>query len=90
MIKYWFYGIMPKDAIGENYLSERQKEIITIEKEKLSGNNYQHGWLGFLRENKWEFMRHGFETIIVDEIRGNIARKDLIKLLDKKYGEQIK
>lgn len=87
MKRYWFYGIMPKDVINEEYLSEKQKSIIKNEQEKLSQDNYQYGWLGFLRGSNWEFMRHGFETIIVEEIKGNIARTKLTQILSDKYGE---
>ena len=85
MKKYWFHGIMPKDAISEDTLTEKQKEIIEEEKEKLTKENLQGGWLGFNRGEKWSFMRHGFEEIIIDESRGNIARKELEKLLPEIY-----
>lgn len=87
MKKYWFYGIMPKDIVEEENLSEEQKNIILEEKEKLSEDNYLHGWLGFSKNTYWEFMRHGFETITVNESRGNIARNKLLEVLNEKYGE---
>jgi hypothetical protein len=85
MKKYWFYGIMPRDAISENTLTEEQKQIIKEEKEKLNEDNLQHGWLGYNKEDSWVFMRHGFEEIIIDEPRGNIARKKFTELLPKLF-----
>ena len=88
MKKYWFYGIMPRDAIDENKLSEQQKIIVTEENENLTKENFQLGWLGFLRDNHWEFMRHGLELVVVKEPRGNVARMELGKILNKKYGDK--
>lgn len=85
MKKYWFYGIMPKDAIDVSDLTEEHKKIIESENNKLTKDNLLFGWLGYFRNNKWEFMRHGFELIIIDEHRGNIARKKLEIVLKEKY-----
>lgn len=85
MKKYWFYGIMPRDSIDESKLTQAQKEIIESENKKLTEENLEFGWLGYFKNNKWEFMRHGLESIIIDESRGNIARKELILLLKEKY-----
>ncbi len=85
MKKYWFYGIMPKDSIEEKDLSENQKEIIILENNKLTNENFEFGWLGYFREDKWEFMRHGLESIFIDDIRGNIARKKFVEVLKEKY-----
>lgn len=87
MKKYWFYGIMPKDAILESNLTQEQKTIIESENEKLTEENLEFGWLGYSRNDKWEFMRHGFELINIDESKGNIARKELIKKLKEKFGK---
>lgn len=84
MKKYWFYGIMPRDSVQENDLSEKQKEIIKEETGKLTKENLQHGWLGYYRGDKWEFMRHGIESIFVDDERGNIAREKFTKILVEK------
>ena len=81
MKNYWFYGIMPKDTISEEILTEDQKKIITEEKNKLNKQNLQNGWLGYYKDNKWAFMRHGFEEISIDDPRGNIAREKFEKLL---------
>ena len=85
MKKYWFYGIMPRDSIEEDRLSEKQKEIITQESNKLTDENFSFGWLGFQRGNKWEFMRHGVESIIIDEEKSNVAREKLVDILNEKY-----
>jgi hypothetical protein len=85
MKKYWFYGIMPKDSIPEENLNEEQKKIITEQNNKLSKENLLTGWLGFNKDNKWFFMRHGFEEISIDESKGNIARKKLSNILLGKY-----
>lgn len=81
MKKYWFYGIMPQDTILEKNLNEEQKKIIKTEKENLTKDNLYIGWLGYNKNDKWAFMRHGFEEIIIDESKGNIARKKFNKKL---------
>ena len=85
MKKYWFYGIMPRDAISEESLTEEQKKIIKEEQEKLTEENLLQGWLGYNKEDKWIFMRHGFEEVIIEESRGNIARKKFEKLLPELF-----
>lgn len=85
MKKYWFYGIMPRDSIEETRLTEKQKEIIEIENNKLTDENLEHGWLGYFRGDKWEFMRHGVESIFIDDIRGNVARELFVEVLKEKY-----
>ncbi len=87
MKKYWFKGIMPQDTIGEDDLTEEQKEIIKIQNSKLTKENLELGWLGFYKEDNWEFMRIGIESIFIKEkpSRGNIARLKLIDILKTKY-----
>ena len=85
MKKYWFYGIMPRDSIEEAKLTEKQKIIIEEEDSKLTKDNLEHGWLGYFRSDKWEFMRHGVESIFIDDIRGNVARELFVKVLKEKY-----
>lgn len=85
MKKYWFYGIMPKDAISEDTLSEEQIKIIKKEEEKLTEENLHYGWLGYNKNNKWVFMRHGFEEVVIEESRGNIARKKFEKILPELF-----
>jgi len=85
MKKYWFYGIMPRDSIEEKNLTTIQKEIIEEENVKLTKDNLEHGWLGYFRGDKWEFMRHGVESIFVEDMRGNVAREKFVKTLKEKY-----
>lgn len=85
MKKYWFYGIMPKDTISEETLSEDQKKIIFEEKNKLTKENLYNNWLGYNKNNYWVFMRHGFEEVAIDEDRGNIARDKFNELLPDLY-----
>jgi hypothetical protein len=85
MKKYWFYGIMPRDSISEDRLTEKQKDIIVEESNNLTSENFSFGWLGFQRGDKWEFMRHGVESIFIEEERGNVAREKFVKILNEKY-----
>ena len=85
MKKYWFYGIMPRDSIEEGNLTTEQKEIIKEENRKLTKENLAFGWLGYFRGNKWEFMRHGFESIFIDDLKGNVAREKFVAILKEKY-----
>ena len=85
MKKYWFYGIMPRDSIAEDRLTEKQKDIILEESNNLTSENFSFGWLGFQRGDKWEFMRHGVESIFIEEERGNVAREMFVKILNEKY-----
>lgn len=85
MKKYWFYGIMPRDSIEETELTTIQKQIIEEENNKLTKENLEFGWLGYFRGDKWEFMRHGIESIFINDTRGNVARKKFIEILKEKY-----
>lgn len=85
MKKYWFYGMLPKDAIGEDELTDSQKKIIEKEASALSKRNLFERWIGYQVKDGWEFMRHGFEVILIKEDKGNIARLRLIKILGKRF-----
>ena len=85
MKNYWFYGIMPKDAIPEETLTEEQQKIVIEQKNILTKENLTNGWLGYYKKDKWVFMRHGFEEISIDDPRGNIAREKFEKLLPELF-----
>lgn len=85
MKEYWFYGIVHDKTVFEENLSEKQKDIIKIEKEKINKHNYKNNWLGCLINDSWVFKRHGFEVIKIEDHRGNIARKKLHTVLDQKF-----
>ena len=89
MKRYWFYGSMPKDTIEEQELTDQQKDIIEQENNKINNDNFHTYWIGYKKENGWDFMRHGFEVLHVSEHKGNIARKKLFKLLKNKYYQEI-
>ena len=74
MKRYWFYGSMPKNTIEENNLTQEQIQTINKEKQKINNQNYDKSWIGFKNGDGWDFMRHGFEVIYVNEEKGNIAR----------------
>ena len=84
--RYWFYGSMPSQTTSEKELTQDQKKIIELEKQRININNFTQGWLGFKNEYGWDFMRHGVEVINIDEERGNVARRELSQILEKKYG----
>jgi hypothetical protein len=85
MKRYWFYGTMPNQTVKENELTEEQKKIIELETERMSRDNYDRSWIGFCRDDGWDFMRHGFEVIFIKEQRGNVARQQLKQIIDNKY-----
>lgn len=89
MKKYWFYGIMPKDSISENALTEEHKKLIKEEHKKLTKKNLFNGWLGYNKDDKWVFMRHGFQEIIINESKGNIARKKFENLLPELFEKNL-
>ena len=85
MKKYWFYGIVHNEYILEENLTDKQKNIINVEKQKLDNENLYNGWLGYFSNNSWRFMRNGFELIEINEEKGNIARKKLKNILSNKF-----
>jgi hypothetical protein len=85
MSKYWFYGVFPKDNIDEKFLTAEQKEIVAEEKLRINCDNYSRLWIGYKVDQGWRFMRHGLETILIEDHRGNIARKKLLSKLKEIY-----
>ena len=85
MKEYWFYGIEHNKTVLEKNLTNEQINIIQREKNKINKDNYKIFWLGCCNNNKWVFKKHGFETITIDDHRGNIARAKLLNLLTKKF-----
>lgn len=89
MKRYWFYGSMPKDTVLETELTDKQKQIIELENNKIDTNNYINSWLGYKKTSGWDFVRHGLEVIHVSEERGNIARKTFEDIIFEKYVQDL-
>jgi hypothetical protein len=85
--RYWFYGSMPSQTTSEKELTDEQKKIVDSEKQRIDKDNFTHGWLGYKKEEGWDFMRHGLEIVYIEEERGNVARKQLKEIIVNRYGE---
>jgi hypothetical protein len=79
---------MPSSTVTEGSLTEEQIKIIESEKKRIDNDNFVQGWLGYKNGTGWDFMRHGFEVIHIDEDRANVARKNLQQIIHEKYGEE--
>jgi len=78
---------MPSQTTSEKNLTDEQKKIVYSEKQRIDKENFTNGWLGYKNETGWDFMRHGLEIVHIDEERGNVARKQLKKIIVERYGE---
>lgn len=85
MKRYWFYGTMPSNTISESDLTDTHKDIIKKERARVNDDNYYCNWIGYKKKDGWDFMRHGFEVVFIEEEKANVARKKFYSLLDQKY-----